>query len=95
MALPEQYREIIGAMHRLDLLRRISIRDSARGIELHRTQMPAGKRRFDKGDFTRKMKSPHKLDFALLFPVTFRNNEAVSTDFNKPFTVIHRRMDME
>lgn len=25
MALPEQYREIIGAMHRLDLLRRISI----------------------------------------------------------------------
>jgi hypothetical protein len=40
MALPEQYREIIGAMHRLDLLRRISIRDSARGIELHRTQMP-------------------------------------------------------
>ena len=55
----------------------------------------AGKRRFVKGDFTRKMKSPHKLDFALLFPVTFRNNEAVSTDFNKPFTVIHRRMDME
>lgn len=40
MAIPEQYRRIIGAMHRLELLRRISIRDSARGIELHRTQMP-------------------------------------------------------
>ncbi len=35
-----QYREIIGSMHRLNLLRRISIRDEAAGIALQRTQMP-------------------------------------------------------
>ena len=40
MASSELYREIISAMRRLDLLRRISIRDSVRGVELHRTQMP-------------------------------------------------------
>lgn len=40
MASSELYREIISAMRRLDLLRRISIRDSAHGVELHRTQMP-------------------------------------------------------
>ena len=40
MAFSKQYHEIIGAMHRLELLRRISIRDNARGIEIRRAQMP-------------------------------------------------------
>lgn len=40
MAFSKQYHEIIGAMHRLELLRRISIRDNARGTEIRRAQMP-------------------------------------------------------
>ena len=39
MGNPAQYRAIIRAMHRLDLLRRISIHDSSAGAALHRTQM--------------------------------------------------------